>query len=362
MLFCKVSNKAQLEHLEVESWKSEDSEEEDVVVNDWLIMMQMKRPHCLPSCTKESKNLKQQPQLGGQPPVKEMSVMKEYTPTELIDVTARFQQEAGEDIQAWGVHLWDKGDDGKRQSNWATSSHTLPSSSGRMVLGGIDDSNYSLLIDWIYKPSCKEAFLSVEALLGHVGLWKSINKVQWILRELGWDRPSMSLSLKALIRPHSLHEWKPRCSRPLSVPGTECLYLCWVQPQDKTFLTLGYLADRGETDKSQKQEWNVGKPWDRILGSPKTFPINCKESSKGNPEANVVWPNHHQDPWKDSLTTQCYVDWPVENRQTWKMIQTHSYHLLFPACCSRGFRHIFLFRVRVSHVPGIGYRPRSHAG
>jgi hypothetical protein len=29
-----------------------------------------------------------------------MSVMKEYTPTELIDVTARFQQEAGEDIQA----------------------------------------------------------------------------------------------------------------------------------------------------------------------------------------------------------------------------------------------------------------------
>ena len=63
-------------------------------------MMQMKRPHCLPSCTKESKNLKQQHQLGGQPPVKEMSVMKEYTPTELIDVTARFQQEAGEDIQA----------------------------------------------------------------------------------------------------------------------------------------------------------------------------------------------------------------------------------------------------------------------
>ena len=109
MPFCKVSDKAQLEHLEVESWKSEDSEEEDVVVNDWLTMMQMKRPHCHPSRTKESKNLKQQLQLGGQPPVKEMSVMKEYAPIELIDVTARFQQEAGEDIQAWGVHLWDKG-------------------------------------------------------------------------------------------------------------------------------------------------------------------------------------------------------------------------------------------------------------
>lgn len=209
--------------------------------------MQMKRPHCLPSLTKESKSLKQ-PQLGRQPPVKEMSMMKKYTPTELIDVTARFQQEAGEDIQAW----WDKGGDGKRQSNWVTSSHTLPSNSARMVLGGTDDSKCSLLTNWIYKPSCKEAFLSVEALLGHVGLWKSINKVQWILRELDWDRPSMSLSLKALIRPHSLHEWKPRYSRPLLVPGTECWYLCWVQPQDKTFLTLGYLADLGETDKSQK--------------------------------------------------------------------------------------------------------------
>ena len=185
MLFCKVSDKARLEHLEVESWKSEDREEEDVVVNDWLTMMQMKHPCCLPSHTKESKNLKQQPQLWGQPPVKEMSVMKEYTPTELIDVTTRFQQEAGEDIQAWGVQLWDKGDDGRRQSNWATSSHTLPSSSAHMALGGTGGSKYSLLIDWIYKPCCKEAFLSVEALLGHVGLWKSINKVQWILMELG---------------------------------------------------------------------------------------------------------------------------------------------------------------------------------
>lgn len=62
--------------------------------------MQMKHPRCLLSHTKESKNLKQQPQLGGQPPVKEMSMMREYTPTELIDVTTRFQQEAGEDIQA----------------------------------------------------------------------------------------------------------------------------------------------------------------------------------------------------------------------------------------------------------------------
>ena len=67
-------------------------------------------------------------------------------------------------------------------------------------------------------------------------------------------------------------------------------------------------------------------------------------------------------PEKDSSTTQCYVGSPVENCQTWKMIQTHSYHLLCPACCSRGFRHILLFRVGVSHVPGIEYRPGGWVG
>lgn len=36
-------------------------------------------------------------------------MMKEYTPTELIDLAAKFQQKARASVLAWLVWLWDMG-------------------------------------------------------------------------------------------------------------------------------------------------------------------------------------------------------------------------------------------------------------
>ena len=48
----------------------------------------------------------------GQLPNWEMYKIREYTPTELMDMAAKSQQKAQKSIQAWVVHLWDPGGDG----------------------------------------------------------------------------------------------------------------------------------------------------------------------------------------------------------------------------------------------------------
>ena len=44
-----------------------------------------------------------------QTPVQQMFTMGKYTPGELIDVPAKFQQKVTESIQAWLVRQWDMG-------------------------------------------------------------------------------------------------------------------------------------------------------------------------------------------------------------------------------------------------------------
>ena len=41
-----------------------------------------------------------------QTPVQEMFMMRKYTPGELTDVTAKFQQNVAESIQAWLIWQW----------------------------------------------------------------------------------------------------------------------------------------------------------------------------------------------------------------------------------------------------------------
>ena len=41
-----------------------------------------------------------------QTPVQEMFMMRKYTPGELIDITAKFQQKVAESIQAWLIWQW----------------------------------------------------------------------------------------------------------------------------------------------------------------------------------------------------------------------------------------------------------------
>lgn len=52
----------------------------------------------------------QQPRPAGQHPVQETFMMREYTPSEFIDVAAKFQQKGRKGFQAWSVQLWDSGD------------------------------------------------------------------------------------------------------------------------------------------------------------------------------------------------------------------------------------------------------------
>lgn len=120
---------------------------------------------------------------------------------------------------------------GRRQRKWAMSPHTLPSGSACLELRG---SIIHSLLEWIML-ACGVA----EALLGLVEPWKSIKEIQQILDKLGWDRPSMPLSLRSLIEPHSLPEWKLRCPSLPPVPGKELGYPCWVQLWGKTSMMLG---------------------------------------------------------------------------------------------------------------------------
>lgn len=85
-----------------------------------------------------SQGKRQQPQPVGQLPVREMSKIREDTPTELIDVAAKSPQKARESVQAWVVHLWDPGDGvsltGQEAEKRAAPPHTPPSDSTCVVL------------------------------------------------------------------------------------------------------------------------------------------------------------------------------------------------------------------------------------
>ena len=61
-----------------------------------------------PLIQEKAKAHQQQPQ----PPIQEMFIMREYMPAELIDIAAKFQQKARENIQAWYVQLRDTGNNG----------------------------------------------------------------------------------------------------------------------------------------------------------------------------------------------------------------------------------------------------------
>ena len=86
-----------------------------------------------------------------------------------------------------------------------------------MVLGGSRFSpphrlEYSSL--WEFWPNEGD-------LPGHMGPYKSIQEVQTLLGSWEWDWLSMPLSLKALMRPHSLQEEKPRYTSSPPTPVTD---------------------------------------------------------------------------------------------------------------------------------------------
>lgn len=70
--------------------------------------------------------------------------------------------------------------------------------------------------------------------------WKSLRRYKF-LESWEWHRQSTPLSLKALIRLHSLQEWKSRYCSLLLAPGMGCWYSGWPQSWDKTFMIWGNL-------------------------------------------------------------------------------------------------------------------------
>lgn len=68
------------------------------------IEREMDKTACHPS-TKECEAQQSQPWPAEQPPVQETFMMRVYTPIELIDTAAKFQQKAKKRIQAWLVQL-----------------------------------------------------------------------------------------------------------------------------------------------------------------------------------------------------------------------------------------------------------------
>lgn len=60
-----------------------------------------------PNTKKNNSTAKTTPARGGQPPCQETFMMREYMPTELIDLSANFQQKAKEIIPMWLEQLQD---------------------------------------------------------------------------------------------------------------------------------------------------------------------------------------------------------------------------------------------------------------
>lgn len=87
-------------------WAGKQSEEE---VLCQVTVQPMERPcHPTPN-TKESASPATATPASGEPPVQEMFMTREYTPTELIDRAAKFPQKAQKGIQVWLVQLGDAG-------------------------------------------------------------------------------------------------------------------------------------------------------------------------------------------------------------------------------------------------------------
>lgn len=160
-------------------------------------------------------------------------------------------------------------------------------------------------------------------------------EIYWEADKRQWDKRSTSLSLKVLIWPHSLKEWKPFC------PSTcmECWYPCWVQPWDKLFLMLGnpLLIWRKLINPWERYgQWERSK-MKRKLRKPKGSPTGCKNKS-----VKITWkqmyfdliavrtPLNQIDQQPNTVLTG-----PWKALKIWTIVHTcpiGSYHPCCPAC------------------------------
>lgn len=150
-------------------------------------------------------------------------------PAELIHTIDKFQEKARGSIQACFMWLWDMGVYGiSLTGQWAeTMDMNITTYPLVVPVWHLGDTRYSLL----YRLDCSSLQRVLAQGQGSPWSYRTLKIYkgcrEQILRELDMKHRQsiplcMLLSLRALIRPHSLQEQKPRYSSPPPAPGTGC--------------------------------------------------------------------------------------------------------------------------------------------
>lgn len=116
-----------------------------------------------------------------------------------------------------------------------------------------------------------------------LGMWNPGNLYRKYNKFIGnweWDRQSVKLSLKTLIRPHSLQEWKLRFSNLLQHPGWDAAI--YAKPNCETRCLWWWAIHCWSGDSWQIPRMCMGCAKDlrqrRSLESQKIIPFGCKVS------------------------------------------------------------------------------------
>lgn len=231
--------------------------------------------------TKENKSTATRTSGSRAAPIQE-TCMREYTPAELTDIAANFQNKTRERAWLCGYRIRQE----TQKMNITTHPALWQHLHGVWRIQGTHN-----LIGWIIL-SGREAWSNEGDLPGHCIPENRYRKYNKFLGSWELDRQSIILYLKALIGPHSLQERKPRYSSPPPEPSLGLWYPCWTQIEDKIFVMLSnlllILGKLTNPRKDLKQRGNSK--------GQKAIPIGCKESAKSNQEASVVWPHFCWDP------------------------------------------------------------------